>query len=194
MFMLISLLIKFICAVIVVMVHEVPKVIVANYLMHPIHRGKNTISIKPLECIDPIGVIMFMFMHVGWQKPIEFNAKEFKDRKLGLMALGLTGLLSNILLLTIAIPILIAIPNSNTYLQVFFFYLMYFSLVITVINLLPVPPFDMTKIIYAISPTNYFKIIQFEKVIQVVFILLLIIGVIPNIINVFYIPIDMIIR
>lgn len=174
---LISMAIMIICAIIVVIVHEVPKSIVAHMLLHPIHKAKNKINTNVLKYVDPIGLIMFIFSGTGWQKPAEYKITYFRDKGKAVLSIALTGLLSNLVFMIVLIPLLRY--KMNGYLLTFIIYLIKYNFSITIINLLPVPPFDMSKIIYFFSPNAYFRLIQNERLIHVIFLLLLAIDIIP---------------
>jgi Zn-dependent protease len=125
-----------------------------------------------------------MFLGAGWQKPFNFNTGRLRDKKKGLIAITLIGILSNLLLMAILIPIFVSTFNQNYYITKFLFIMILFNLAIVIVNLLPVPPLDMVKIIQALNPSGYFKFVQYEKVIQALFILFLASGFISNLVNI----------
>lgn len=182
--LLIEIVISFVCAVIVVCVHEYPKIICYKYLVHPLYKNETKVSFNPLKYMDPFGIISFMFLGAGWQKPFSFNTGRLRDKKKGLISITLIGLLSNLLLMAVLIPIFVSTFNQNYYVTKFLFLLILFNLAIVVVNLLPVPPFDMVKIIQALNPRAYFKFVQYEKVIQALFILFLASGFISRFVNI----------
>lgn len=183
---LIEIFIALVCAALVMIIHEYPKVIVANTLTHPVYRKKRDNIVNPLKFIDPIGVIMFIFAFCGWQKPADYNPNRLKNKEKGLLFIALTGLLSNVFVMTLAFPVYIV---STTYLmQRSLFIFIYFNFAITIINLLPIPPLDMSKIVYAFSPNNYFKLIQNEGIVHAVFILMLVLSIIPEMIRALFVP------
>ncbi|GKX30155.1 peptidase M50 [Vallitalea longa] len=178
---LIDIVISFVCAVIVVCVHEYPRIICYKYLVHPLYKKETKVSFNPIKYMDPFGIISFVFLGVGWQKPFSFNTGRLRDKKKGLISITLIGLLCNLLMMTIMIPIYFAVRGQNGYLDGFISSLMVYNLAIVIVNVLPVPPFDMVKIIQALNPQTYFKFVQYEKVIQALFILVLAAGVLSSI-------------
>ena len=59
-----------------------------------------------------------------------------------------------------------------------------FNIYIAVYNIVPVSPMDCVKVLSCVLPANsYFKYIQYEKIIQMVFLLLLFMGYTNFIIN-----------
>ncbi|MCT4597635.1 MAG: site-2 protease family protein [Vallitalea sp.] len=184
--LLIDLLIKFICAIIVVCVHEYPKIFAYKLLVHPLYKKQTNISYNPMNYIDPFGIITFMFMNVGWQKPFVFNNARLKDKSKGLIAISLSGILANLLLMTILIPIFYSTGGINPHLSTFLIMLIYYNFGIVIVNLLPVPPLDMVRIVQSIKPHSYFKLIQYEKIIQSIFILALAMGILSNLVNILF--------
>lgn len=168
--------IDLIAAIVVVCIHEYPKIFVYKYLEHPIYKKQTKVSLNPKKYMDPFGMICFVFLRVGWQKPFEFNYGRLKDKNKGLLAISLTGILSNLLFLTVLMPVYTNVHDINPELSMFIFTLMEFNMVMVIVNLLPVPPLDMAKIIQAVNPQTYFRFIQYEKMIQAFFILALAIG------------------
>jgi Zn-dependent protease len=187
--MLITIGIKIICGILVVLVHEIPKEIVAYTLIHPIYRKKEGLKITPLSYIDPIGLIMFVLTNVGWQKPKEYNATKYRNKEKGVLAVALTGMAANLLFLVLLIP-LIYIPSVNIalngYAIRFIVVLIAYNFAMILVNLLPVPPLEMTKIIQFFSPNAYFRLIQYKQIIQVVFIILIAMNIIPLMVQSFF--------
>lgn len=184
--LIIDLLIKVLCAFIVVCVHEYPKIFTYNILVHPLYRKQNNISYNPMKYIDPFGIISFVFLGTGWQKPFVFNNGRLRDKNKGLMAISLSGILANLLLMTILIPVFYAVAGINPNLTNFLRILVYYNFAIVIVNLLPVPPFDMTRIIQSLNPNSYFKLVQYEKVIQAIFILALATGIVGNLVGIIF--------
>lgn len=154
--------------IVVVLFHEIPKSIVAYYMTHPIYRKQVGINTKVHKYIDPIGLMMFVFMRVGWQKSYIYRPSRFSDKEKGHMLVGFSGLVSNIVLILILMPILGYV--NNEYLYVFMIDLIVCSISITVINALPIPPFDMNIIMRYTAPDFYNTIKRNERIAHFVFI------------------------
>ncbi|VDN46136.1 conserved membrane protein of unknown function [Petrocella atlantisensis] len=175
--LIIRLIINALCGVIVMVAHELPKVFAAHFLTHPIYRKKTITIPKLTKFIDPIGLILFAFstFGVGWQKPIEYNPNRLKDKERCLLPLMLSGQLASLMLMLFMLPIfnyLIQV-KANPFLIYGAYKLVVFNMVIFIVNLFPVPPLDMSKMIYAFSPNNYFKLIQNQRYIHAGFILMI---------------------
>lgn len=184
MIFLLQIIITLICGVLTMLIHEVPKSIVAYALTHPVYKVNNKMNQNLLAYIDPVGLIMFVFFGVGWQKPYEYNSSKFRNKNQGILSVALTGMFSNLLVMSLLIPT-VSIIQSNLLLT-FVLTLIQFNFTIVVVNLLPVPPLEMSKFIHAFSTNAYFKLVQNERIIHTIFILLLIVGIVAQFANGLY--------
>lgn len=175
-------------AVLAMWAHEIPKYYLTLYLTRPAFRDSVKIKGIWLKAIDPIGLILLVFMNVGWQMPLKTEANKLKDPKTNLIAICLFGLLVNLSVAMLALAFYrhgLYHWQPSPYLKYiaeFVFIFGYYNLVIMIINLIPVIPLDMTKVIYALSPNTYFKILQNGRLIQAGFVLALVFGFIPMLI------------
>lgn len=188
----IRLLLSFIAAIIAMLVHEVPKYYVSLTLLHPIYRKRNDTKLSMLRFIDPIGLILFMFTYIGWQKPGEYNPARFRDKERSLFYLAISGFAASIFMIVALLPLFIYTKSMLTFgyyiIPELLYKIILFSFSIIVINLLPIPPFNMAKIIYAFNPNFYFKLIQNERMIHAVFILLIAFNILRELILIMFDP------
>ena len=65
----------------------------------------------------------------------------------------------------------------NPYLNLFCMLTMHYNVCLLVYNIVPVTPMDCLKVLSVVLPSEtYFKYLQYEKVVQMVFLLLLFMG------------------
>lgn len=189
---IVPLILSFIAAIVAMLVHEVPKYYVSLTLLHPIYRKRNDGKLNLLRFIDPIGLILFMFTYIGWQKPGEYNPARFKEKERSLFVIAVSGYISSLLVIFAMIPLFIYSKSMMTFgyyiVPELVYKIILFSFSILVINLLPIPPFNMAKIIYAFNPNAYFKLIQNERTIHAVFILLIAFNILRELIFVMFDP------
>lgn len=192
--MLVSILLSFVAACIAILVHEGSKYFFALSITHPLYRKRSDIKVNILKFFDPIGLFLFIFAGIGWQKPMEYKASKFRDKEKGLLLLSFIGMLMNVLVVLALIPLFqLNIFNNSMfsgYFQTFLYYVIHHSFVLVIVNLLPVPPFDMSKIIFAVSSEFYFKMIQNERIIHAVFILIVAFGVLNMLVDSLFYPIQ----
>lgn len=179
-------------------VHETAHGYVACKLGDPTARNLGRLTLNPIKHIDPIGFICMMVFHVGWAKPVPINTRYFKNPKRDMALTGAAGPLSNLALALIHLVLLrvVMLFASDAYVDdAFMFistgnkgslaftlmslvvYLLYLGIIINIslaiFNLIPIPPFDGSRIFYAFLPTNlYFKVMKYERIIMLVMLVL----------------------
>ena len=64
--------------------HELAHGYVAWNLGDPTAKNAGRLTMNPLKHLDPLGVLAFIIMKIGWAKPVPVNPRYFKDpRKIG---------------------------------------------------------------------------------------------------------------
>ena len=188
----ISLLVCIPVAMLALSVHETAHGYVAYKLGDPTARSMGRLSLNPLKRFDLFGFISFVLLGYGWAKPVPINPRYFKDPKKGMAISAAAGPLSN-LALAIIFAILygsslkflmtVSFPNETTLLMAeAFLSLLYvgvsLNVSLMVFNLIPVPPFDGSRIFLSFLPPKYYwKIMQYERYIYMAFLILLVVGV-----------------
>ena len=173
---LIELVISCVAALIALSVHEFSHAYAAYKLGDPTARNLGRLSINPIKHLDPLGTICMIFFHFGWAKPVPINARNFKNPRNGFAISALAGPLSNIILGFITALIFLICSNVfvytssaflnnlmiNTLNFLFIFHVLNVGL--GIFNLLPIPPFDGSRILNVILPPKmYFKIMKYER-------------------------------
>lgn len=143
-----------------VVVHEVSHGFVANYLGDPTARLEGRLSLNPLRHIDPIGsilvpVILFFTnagVMFGWAKPVPINPYNLRG-KYGEALVAGAGPLSN-LLLAVVFGLLLRFPPfflPPSFLELAVVVVI-INIVLAIFNLVPIPPLDGSKILFAFLP------------------------------------------
>ncbi len=189
---LIYITINFICGAIAMIWHETPKSVTAFFLTHSVFRKKKMTLPAPSKYIDPIGLILFGFSSfgIGWQKPYEHNPNRLKDKEKSLLLIILSGQLASLLLVFFMFPIVqyLHLIGASRFLIYAVNKMIIFNMVIFVVNLLPVPPLDMSKVIHAYSPNTFFRLMQNERYIHSAFILLVAFGIVESFVGQILLP------
>lgn len=173
---------------IAIAIHEFSHARVATILGDPTPKNEGRLTLNPLKHIDPIGLLLFFVLQFGWSKPVRVNSTYFEDRNKGNLWVAVAGPLSNLIgaflfgaLLKIVFLVPFVNPNFQMYIVSFLRYGIHFNVIFTVFNLLPVPPLDGSQLLFGIlSPSSYFKMLQYEKLLHMLLLLLLLMGIIPR--------------
>ncbi len=89
-------------------------------------------------------------------KPVPYNPMNLKNPRSGSAKIALAGPLTNFLLalvFSIAIRIIIFFPVSGT-LIMFLSIIVYVNIILGIFNLVPVPPLDGSRVLFALLPPN----------------------------------------
>ncbi len=171
-------LLSAIAALIALTVHEYCHGYAAYKLGDDTAKSFGRLTLNPLKHLDLYGVICLILFHVGWAKPVPINARNFKNPKWGFVITAAAGPLSNLVLsfFSVLIALLLGVLRARgDFESEFMYYLVYntelfFSLFhfinlgLAIFNLLPVPPFDGSRLISAFLPAEiYFKIMKHER-------------------------------
>ena len=57
--------------------HEFAHAFVADRLGDPTSRNQGRLTLDPLKHIDPVGIFLLIFAHMGWGKPVQINHNNF---------------------------------------------------------------------------------------------------------------------
>ena len=153
--------------ILILSTHEYAHGFVANKLGDPTAENFGRLTLNPLKHIDPIGFLMFLFVGIGYAKPVPINSRYFKKPKRDMALVAAAGPLANLLMaliFTLLIKILLLVVpffsvggwqmEASSYAYMIFYYGIYYSLAFMIFNLLPVPPLDGSRILYAFLPTK----------------------------------------
>ena len=179
-------------------VHESAHGYAAYKLGDPTARSLGRITLNPVKHFDLFGFLSMLVFHIGWAKPVPINARYFKNPRRDMAITGAAGPLSNICLAIIhlavlrivmifaveyygseAISYIIAMGTQQKFAGTLGFtvmalviYLLYMgvamNIVLAIFNLIPIPPFDGSRIFYAFLPPKwYFGVMQYERYIMI---------------------------
>jgi len=170
--------------------HEAAHAFVAYLLGDNTAKNEDRLSINPFKHIDPLGFIMLFVLHFGWAKPVPINSNNFKNKKIGIVLSSIAGPLMNFLiaLIFLVIEIMLTLLSSTNITLIIFKKIVEGIIVVNiglgVFNLIPLPPLDGSKILFALLPTKYYyKMLEKENILQIILIVLIITNVLSVIIS-----------
>lgn len=154
-----TLLIVFIVLISVV-IHEVAHGYAALWLGDTTAYYAGRLTLNPVKHLDPFGSILlplilsFSGVVFGWAKPVPYNPYNLRNRRLGEPLVAIAGPVSNILLATIFGLLIRFIPMDSAMLFIAAT-IVQVNIVLAVFNLIPIPPLDGSKILFALFPKQY---------------------------------------
>ena len=131
-------------------VHEAAHAITAKWLGDSSAERMGRVSLNPLRHLSPLGTLALFVVGFGWGKPVVVNVYNFKWPKFYYLLSSLAGRASNLILCAFSLGILYLRPH---WIIVFVCTSIFFiNAILAVINLLPIPPLDGSKIWPCIIP------------------------------------------
>ena len=145
-----------------IILHEVAHGYVANWLGDPTARLSGRLTLNPLPHIDPIGSVLIPgilalsgtpFL-IGWAKPVPYNPYNLKNQRWGEALVSFAGPATNILIaIVFSIFFRLGLFTSPMLVQIGFLVIIA-NLVLAIINLIPIPPLDGSKIVKSLLPAQ----------------------------------------
>ena len=187
-----ELLITASAAILCITFHETCHGLTALAMGDPTAKRMGRLSLNPLRHIDLMGFAMMVVARFGWAKPVPINPGYFKRPKLGMALTALAGPVSNVFLSALAafgytVSIFYGILHGSAALEwvgEFFYLVFHLSAGLAVFNLLPVPPLDGSKVLFALLPEPlYWKLMRYERYGMILLMILLLTGVLDTPMN-----------
>ena len=188
---IIDLLLSVPAVLIAITVHEFGHAFAAYKLGDdtPVRQGR--LSLNPFDHIDPLGIAMLLFAHIGWGKPVEIDPRNY-NRNISVekadAIVSFAGPLMNFITALIFALIYCAIikfakitfisTTVGSVVMAMIAYIITMNIGLGVFNLIPLPPFDGSKVLYYFLPykaKQWFR--NNEQIFYIIFVVIWITGI-----------------
>ncbi len=133
-------------------VHEFSHALAAYLLGDPTAQKMGRLTLNPWAHVDMFGLLALVFVHFGWGKPVPYNPIYLKYKHWGELLVAIAGPASNLLLLIffgILLNVLLPVLGWDNLLIIFLTFSFFINAALMLFNLIPVPPLDGSKILFA---------------------------------------------
>jgi Zn-dependent protease len=154
----------FVAFIFSVIIHEVAHGVVAERLGDPTARNAGRITLNPLKHIDPMGSILLpailLITHspviLGWAKPVPYDPRHLPNPKAAAGKIAAAGPLSNFVIAALfALLTRLALGMGwSPALTDAFATIVLLNISLAVFNLVPIPPLDGSKVLFALLPAS----------------------------------------
>ena len=161
----------------------------------PVRQGR--LSLNPMDHVDPLGIAMLLFAHIGWGKPVQVDPRNY-NRNISVekadAIVSFAGPLMNFITAIIFALIYCALIRfANVFIATTNIGYIIISIVgsivtlnigLGVFNMIPLPPLDGSKIFLPILPRNAkYWFIQHEQMFYFIFLAIWITGIAGTLIS-----------
>jgi len=147
--------------------HEYAHGWMANQLGDPTAKYAGRLTLNPVVHIDKWGTLIMPLLLIvltqgrflfAYAKPVPYNPYNLKNQKWGPVAVAVAGPASNLFLAFVFGQIMRYVPNGS--LSMLLSIVVYANVLLAVFNMLPIPPLDGSKLLYAVLPDSMWKVKQ----------------------------------
>lgn len=118
------------------------------------------LSLNPLKHLDLWGTLMLLLVGFGWGKPVPYNPYNLRNHKWGPSLVALAGPGANLFLilffgLILKLLVVGGVLNAGNMLYILIEMVIILNAVWFTFNLIPIPPLDGSKLLFAILPRRF---------------------------------------
>jgi Zn-dependent protease len=140
--------------------HEFCHGYAAKLVGDPTAERQGRLSLNPLAHFDVVGTLLLLFVGFGWAKPVPINTRYFRNPQRDIILVSLAGIAGNILTALVCVLFLrflggmwISMTGPTGLLVII--QMISVNMGLAAFNLIPIPPLDGSKVLYAFLPYRY---------------------------------------
>lgn len=163
---LLNLVLSIPAVLIAITFHEYAHALAADKLGDDTPRNQGRLTLNPLAHIDPYGIILMLTAGFGWGKPVEINSNNFTRKvtiRKGNAIVSIAGPCMNFILaivfsiiygLMLKFASSFILTTTGNIIATMIEYTITMNVGLGVFNLIPLPPLDGSKVLFAFLPLN----------------------------------------
>lgn len=139
--------------------HEAMHAFVGYWLGDSTAKNEGRLTLNPLKHLDPVlSIALPVVLAVigapifGGAKPVPFNPYNVRWGEYGAALVGLAGPLTNLVLSFVFFTLLVIFGNAGDGITTFLQLAVVVNLGFFIFNMIPIPPLDGSRVIYAVAP------------------------------------------
>ena len=148
--------------------HELMHGLTAYWLGDDTAKVNGRLTLNPIKHIDPLLTIVlpvllaiFGLPIFGGAKPVPYNPNKVKGGEWGAALVAVAGPLTNLILAFVCYLALALMPSdAPAILQLILYYGTTVNLGFFAFNILPVPPLDGSRVLYAVAPEGFQRVMD----------------------------------
>lgn len=138
--------------------HEAMHAFMGYFLGDDTAKAQGRLTLNPIKHIDPFMTILLpIFLAIlggpifGGAKPVPFNPNKVRYGEWGAALVALAGPLTNFFIAFLAFGVAVLFSANDTIVQISTVFV-YVNLGFFIFNMLPIPPLDGSRLLYALAP------------------------------------------
>ncbi len=173
--------------------HELAHGLVSYMQGDPTAKKAGRLTLNPIRHINSIGLICMLFCGFGWARAVPVDPRYYKNAKRGMAITAVSGPLINLIIgisTTVSLATLTWLWQTGMYagfpilkymtaavyetVNFVLYIVLYYNLLFAVFNMLPIPPFDGSRLMFSFLPDKYyFGVMRYEGLIMLAVFLML---------------------
>lgn len=148
-----------------VVVHEVAHGYAASRLGDQTAVMAGRLTLNPLKHLDFIGSFLLPLLLIiskagfvfGWARPVPYNPNNLRDKKWGTVIVASAGVIANagmVVIFSLVLRLLPLVGVTSPALIGILSIIVLVNIVLMIFNLIPIPPLDGSKILFAFLPPS----------------------------------------